>query len=256
MRQGAELTMAQAVDICRADEITREQMKTLAEQTSDIGAIDKKQGYKFSKHQLEQKNKAISRNSTYQANSTVQQKQSSPCANCGRSHEPKQCPAYGTVCRKCQKKNHWARQCRSKKFIKEIQKNTSEEEPYVTEVISDRNNVAVGDTETTVAVQVEECDVKMKIDTGAEVDVMPLRDFKQLNNRSKEQLKLTHTNMKLLGYGGSEIVVIGKYNTKCKIKDQEILTDFYVVDTDSKTVLGFKSCKALNLVKLMCSVQE
>ena len=51
-------------------------------------------------------------------------------------------------------------------------------------------------------------------------------------------------------------MVIGKYNTKCKIKDQEILTDFYVVDTDSKTVLGFKSCKTLNLVKLMCSVHE
>ena len=59
--------------------------------------------------------------------------------------------------------------------------------------------MAVGDTETTVVVQVEECDVKMKIDTRAEVDVMPLRVFKHLNNRSKEQLKLAHTNMKLLG---------------------------------------------------------
>ena len=86
--------MAQAVDICRADEISKEQMKTLAKQTSDIGAIDKKQGYKFSKHQLEQKKKAISRNSTYQPNSTVQQKQSNPCVNCGRSHQPKQCPTY------------------------------------------------------------------------------------------------------------------------------------------------------------------
>ena len=59
LRQGADLTMAHAVDICRADEITKEQMKTLTEQVSDIGAVHKKQDHKFPKHQQEQR--AISR---------------------------------------------------------------------------------------------------------------------------------------------------------------------------------------------------
>ena len=34
------------------------------------------------------------------------------------------------------------------------------------------------------------------------------------------------------------------------------MTDFYVVETDSRTALGFQSCKALNLIKVMCSAQE
>ena len=246
--------MANAVDICRADEITKEQMKTLTEQVSDIGAVHKKQNHKFSNHQQEQK--TISRNLSSQRNNTVQQKQTNQCLKCGRRHQPKQCPAYGTECRKCKKKNHWARQCRSKKFIKEIHEKTTEDGSYVIEAISNHNSMTAGDKEATVIIQVEDCNVKMKIDTGAEVDVMPLRVFKQLNNRCKEQLRLNPTNMKLLGYGGSEIMVLGKCNTKCKAKDKEIVTDFYVVETDSRTVLGFQSCKALNLIKVMCSVEE
>ena len=51
-------------------------------------------------------------------------------------------------------------------------------------------------------------------------------------------------------------MVLGKCNTKCRVKDKEIMTDFYVLETDSRTVLGFQSCKALNPIKVMCSVQE
>ncbi|WP_419629159.1 reverse transcriptase domain-containing protein, partial [Thiolapillus sp.] len=35
------------------------------------------------------------------------------CGNCGGSHAPRQCPAYGTTCSKCHKKNHWRQVCRS-----------------------------------------------------------------------------------------------------------------------------------------------
>ena len=116
--------------------------------------------------------------------------------------------------------------------------------------------MTAGNKEGTVIIQVEDCNVKMKIDTGAEVDVMPLRVFKQINNRCKEQLTLNPTNMKLLGYGGSKIMILGKCNRKCKAKHKEIMTDFYVVETDSRAVLGFQSCKALNLIKVMYSIEE
>ena len=74
--------------------------------------------------------------------------------------------------------------------------------------------MTAGDKEATVIIQVEDCNVKMKIDTGAEVDVMLLRVLKQLNNRCKEQLVLYPTNMKLLGYGGSEIKVLREMQHK------------------------------------------
>ena len=34
-------------------------------------------------------------------------------ATAGGSHAPRQCPAYGTTCSKCHKRNHWRQVCRS-----------------------------------------------------------------------------------------------------------------------------------------------
>ena len=40
--------------------------------------------------------------------------------NCGTSHEKKKCPAYGKLCHKCHKKNHFQKCCRSTTFVHEI----------------------------------------------------------------------------------------------------------------------------------------
>ena len=34
------------------------------------------------------------------------------CLRCGRSHQLKQCPAFGQQCKKCRRRNHFARVCR------------------------------------------------------------------------------------------------------------------------------------------------
>ena len=36
-----------------------------------------------------------------------------PYGKCGHTHNHGECPAYGTTCSNCGKKNHWAQQCRS-----------------------------------------------------------------------------------------------------------------------------------------------
>ena len=35
------------------------------------------------------------------------------CGNCGGTHAPRKCPAYGTTCSRCHKKNHWHQARRS-----------------------------------------------------------------------------------------------------------------------------------------------
>ena len=40
------------------------------------------------------------------------------CTKCGTWHTPRNCPAYGQACKKCQGKNHWAKMCRSTKSSK------------------------------------------------------------------------------------------------------------------------------------------
>ena len=42
------------------------------------------------------------------------------CKYCGKQHFPKQCPAFGQTCRKCEKKNHWGN-CSNARIIGENQ---------------------------------------------------------------------------------------------------------------------------------------
>ena len=79
-----------------------------------------------------------------------------------------------------------------KKFIKEIYKKPTDDSNVI-EATSNQRNVTAGENEATIVIQVEGCNGKMEIDTCTEVDAMPLRDFKQLNNRCKEQLILNPT---------------------------------------------------------------
>ena len=46
------------------------------------------------------------------------------CRNCGRSHKPRQCPAYNDECKACGAKGHWERCCRKSK--RERQRNPSQ----------------------------------------------------------------------------------------------------------------------------------
>ena len=51
--------------------------------------------------------------STSGRKSSSQDKGRKKCGNCGYSHLQKQCPAYGTECFKCKKKNHFSKLCQS-----------------------------------------------------------------------------------------------------------------------------------------------
>ena len=96
------------------------------------------------------------------------------------------------------------------------------------------NNAKQCNTEATVILHIKDAKVRMKIDTGAEVDVMPLRVFNQVNDRNKESiLTMKSTSTKLIGYVGNEIPVCRVCSTTCSFKGKILHTDFYVIDTDS-----------------------
>ena len=98
------------------------------------------------------------------------------CRKCGRIHEPKNCPAYGQVCRKCKKVNHWAKCCQTK-----LVQETTVTDEYLIEAISGDKIQSGNDKEATIILKINGKLVKGKIDTGAEVDVMPKRVFDQLS---------------------------------------------------------------------------
>mgnify|MGYP001799476136 CR=1 FL=1 len=99
----------------------------------------------------------------------------------------KNCPAFGQECRRCKKKNHWANCCTTKM----ISENTTEENhQYVIEVI--KNTDQKEQAEATTIMKMNGKSVKVKLDTGAEVNVMPKRVF-DLNRDKKTLLSQTST---------------------------------------------------------------
>ncbi|XP_063394813.1 uncharacterized protein LOC134679840 [Cydia fagiglandana] len=89
-----------------------------------------------------------------------------------------------------------------------------------------------------------------KIDTGAEVSIMPTKIFKEL--KSSEALRPTST---LEAFDGTKVKAIGKIRLHCKYRERECYEDFRVLDCKSM-ILGLPGCEALKLVKRIYSVDE
>ena len=79
----ADLTLIKALDMCRANEISKKQMKSLHghEDKTDISYVKKNQ-----RHTKPPKGTADKKEKTFE------------CRNCGRTHEARKCPAYNKAC--------------------------------------------------------------------------------------------------------------------------------------------------------------
>ncbi|GFX56314.1 transposon Tf2-9 polyprotein [Trichonephila clavipes] len=78
------LNVEKAIEIVRAAEASREQIRNMKYDTATINFVKENQ------------------------NKTKTQYN---CKKCGRKHKPRECPAFGKICAKCKKKNHFAAKC-------------------------------------------------------------------------------------------------------------------------------------------------
>ncbi|CAC5393321.1 unnamed protein product [Mytilus coruscus] len=88
--------------------------------------------------------------------------------------------------------------------------------------------------------------VQFKIDTGAQVNILPLSIYKKLSN-----VKLSKTSTSLTSYSGDKLKVVGKCSLHLKDKNCE----FFVTDTNQSPLLGFKASHELGLIHVIMTVQ-
>ena len=157
------------------------------------------------------------------------------CKFCGRINKPRECPAYGQECHRYKKKNHWASCCMTKKVH---EASTKSDDDFVIETVEAA--LKENSTEALAILKINNKKVKVKLDTGAEVNVMLMRVFKQMEDG---HVKIERTKTKLCGYGGTNIPVEGKIKVMCEFRDAKQKLEFYVVKTDSKTVLSLQTCR-------------
>lgn len=118
------LTLDKAIECCFVTETSRQQLKvmkekkqgTIEENVTEIDAVGIKKPHPNAQRKRSQhtENNARSDNTKPQCKQSMQQWIKN-CNKCGRNHLLNAYAAYGKICNKCSKSNHFANVCRNKK---------------------------------------------------------------------------------------------------------------------------------------------
>ena len=176
------------------------------------------------------------------------------CWNCGRKHQFHQralCPAFGKVCNKCGKPNHFAAQCRS---------NTSESHKNVQAIDDDNGDevfptqisAVVVDDSQLVTVRLESGNyLRFQVDTGAQCNVIPLQLYRQAAKDHK-LTQVTVTKSKITAYGGTTLPVVGTVQLKVTRGSMNLTLHCKIVDgINIRPLLGRESCLQLKIISYL-----
>lgn len=173
----------------------------------------------------------------------------SKCNRCGYCHDFKaNCPAQGKTCNVCTKPNHFGRMCKSRNI------GTIE---YASNAIATNDEFFIGALERSVTgdvfgtrwmerIRINNQTVAFKVDTGAEMNVLPSHVFRGLITGSNVELQ--RTNMTLRAFGGERIVPEGMCSLLCTYKNIILRVCFAIVDLDVTPILGLSTCARFKIV--------
>ena len=176
------------------------------------------------------------------------------CGNCGLIHPKGQCLSYGKQCNKCQKMNHYARMCRSSKSVDSCRQEKSDEYLFLETVkVESVDRIRQSETEH-VTLSLNNHDIRLKLDTGAEVNVIPYSTFKQVATTSK--IKLRKPEACLSAYNGGNIPVEAVCTLQWQYKGTIHNLEFYITSIESEPVLSISACKKLGPIEFVTVIEH
>ena len=89
--------------------------------------------------------------------------------------------------------------------------------------------------------------VKFKVDTSSQANIIPWAIFKTMQYTPK----LKPTKIKLFSYSGDTIPTLGC----CKLKCEDKLLEFFVIETDQSPILSFWASEELGLIRTVMYLQ-
>ena len=181
------------------------------------------------------------------------------CNKCGyQRHKPHEvCPALGKTCIKCRGKDHFISCChKAKSKVHAIEETKEEEEEFYIATVDTEDVYEVTECESPdeawVTVTMQDQCVKLKIDTGAKINVMPV----ELYNSLCGDRALNTSRVKASAYGGSSLKVLGKDTIDCNYKGETFPVEFQILQEYGCPVLSCKTSHDMGLVKLVLAVEE
>ncbi|KAJ8404507.1 hypothetical protein AAFF_G00337740 [Aldrovandia affinis] len=173
-----DLSLAKAIRICQASESAKMQLKSF-DTDSGSAAVDAVQRRVKGASRMNSKGKAHTPDE-------------SNCDKCGGKHAPRSCPAYGRDCNKCGRKNHYARCCFSKKTVQVVQggdTTDSEEDGEAFFVGAVEDSESSKTDEWIADLGVNGATIPLKLDTGAQVNILTMKDDHRLYKKPKVHVK-------------------------------------------------------------------
>ena len=239
LQMESDLTLERAVTLVRQSESIKTQQPTVRGQLPKEDLIEAVRGARAP---------SKGRSNVPQTNQCSQG--AKLCGRCGKQgpHSKTKCPAKDSVCYKCGKPGHFKSVCRSKPV-----------QPGVRAVDADDNNSFLGtiyssevlvvqssSTKWTKTLDMNQRKVTFKIDTGADVTVIPESFY-----RKKRDGPLQPTQRSLTGAGQQPLNVQGQFVGHFKHKEIETKQEIFVVRGLSKPLLGRPAIEALAIVSLV-----
>lgn len=163
------------------------------------------------------------------------------CSRCGKSpsHDHQQCPAKDAICRKCDKKGHYQKVCRSAAKVGDVHQESSSDTTGAAFLGAVRGEKEDMNDPWAVKVQLNGNPVTFHIDTGAEVTVISEQLHKKLSNASLSPA--------LRGPGQKVLPVKRRFKAQLRVRNREEKEEVYVVTGLHKPLLGQPAIKTLNL---------
>ena len=105
-------------------------------------------------------------------------------------------------------------------------------------------NNTTHEQDSKIVVEISGKRLKIKLDTGAQVNVLPVKVHSRPSNSP-----LTKSRVKLVSYSGHKLDTIAKATLLVGAKEKFFPVEFQVADHKAEPVLGLQTCLDLQLIK-------
>ena len=241
-----ELTLEKTLIQVRQSELVKKQQGTLRNESSREIEI------------ITHKTRSTAGKSHYKGRpkTSGESRYSHKCTRCGRTpgHSRQHCPANEAECYNCHKKGHYRSMCRSKPTSTGIQTVTTavNHEEYEEEFLGViQVDTATVSQEWTITANLNSSDVKFKIDTGADVTVIPETLYVETRHGPLEK-----TTEKLKGANQQPLDVAGKFQGNLAYYSNKSKQWIYVVRGLKQPLLGRPAIESLRVIKLVQPVSQ
>ena len=180
--------------------------------------------------------------------SPSQRRPSTQCYRCGgafqRGH---QCPAANAICHKCNRRGHFQEFCRSTYRVQEILDDEStQEEAQGTAFLGAVQERGIEINQPwRITISVNETPVVFKVDTGADVTVIP----SSMVNADDLNVQLAPCSKQLCGPGNKTLSVDGQFRAHLTYKERSTVETIIVVSGLQMPLLGRPAISQLHLIQ-------